>query len=54
MDGRVATVLLTLLLPVVLIGLTVAEFGSNPLSILLLLTVMIIGSLYLLSYTESF
>ena len=54
MDGRVATALLTLLLPAILIGVTIAYFGSNPVSILVLLTIVIIGSLYMLSYPESF
>ncbi len=54
MDGRVITGLLTLALPAALIGVTVWMFGSNPLSILGLLVVMIGGSMYLLTYTESF
>lgn len=54
MDGRVVVGLLTLLAPVVGIGLTVAYFGSNPLSIVGLITVMILGSVYLLSYGETF
>jgi len=54
MDGRLVTVLAFFVLPAALIGLTVAEFHSNPVSILLLVGVMVVGVLYLLSYTESF
>ena len=52
MNGRQVTGILTLLVPAVLIGVTWKFFGSNPLSILGLLLVMIVGSLYLLSYPE--
>ncbi|MCI4335060.1 MAG: hypothetical protein L3K04_05495 [Thermoplasmata archaeon] len=54
MDGRLVTVLATLVLPVILIGVTYAEFHSNPLAILGLIVVMLIGSFYLLSYREAF
>ncbi|MCI4317373.1 MAG: hypothetical protein L3J96_02450 [Thermoplasmata archaeon] len=54
MDGRLLTVLLTLILPAILIGVTIWKFSINPLSILGLLVVMIGGSFYLLTYTESF
>jgi hypothetical protein len=54
MDGRIVTAVLTLLAPSVGIGVTVAYFGANPLSILGLITVMIVGSIYLLSYADSF
>jgi len=54
MDGRLVTVLLTLILPAALIGVTVEWFHSNPISIFGLLAVMIVGAFYLLSYTESF
>lgn len=54
MDGRLWTVLLTLLVPAVLIGLTVAFFSLNPLSMLVLFAVMVAGILYLLTYTETF
>jgi hypothetical protein len=54
MDGRFYTVLLLLVLPAVLIGVTVVEFHSNPVSILGLLAVMVVGVFYLVSYTESF
>jgi hypothetical protein len=54
MDGRILTLLLTFGLPTILIAVTVAEFSSNPLSILALLMVMIGGAVYLLTYTDSF
>ncbi|MCI4369923.1 MAG: hypothetical protein L3J81_01175 [Thermoplasmata archaeon] len=54
MDGRIATLLLTFLLPAILIAVTVWQFGSNPVSILVLLMVMIAGAIYLLTYTDSF
>jgi len=54
MDSRLLIALATILLPAVLIGLTVWRFASNPLSILALLTIMMIGSVYLLSYTDAF
>jgi hypothetical protein len=54
MDGRLFTVLVLLVLPAALIGLTIVEFHSNPVSILALLGVMVVGAFYLVSYTESF
>jgi hypothetical protein len=54
MDGRILTVLLTFVLPAILIGVTIWQFASNPLSILILLMVIIGGALYLLTYTDSF
>jgi len=54
MDGRLFTVLVLLALPAALIGLTVVEFHTNPVAIFLLLGVMVVGALYLVSYTESF
>jgi hypothetical protein len=54
MDGRLLTALLTLVLPVILLGVTIWQFGSNPLAVLGLMVVMIGGSMYLLTYTESF
>ncbi len=54
MDGRHYTVLLLLVLPAVLMGVTVAFFSSNPLSIFVLLGVMLLGTFYLSSYTGSF
>ncbi len=54
MNGRLFTLLALLLLPVALLGLTVAEFHSNPVAILALLAVMIGGAFYLLTYSETF
>jgi len=54
MDGRLVTVLALLVLPAALIGVTIVEFHTNPVAILGLLAVMIVGAFYLLSYTESF
>lgn len=54
MDSRLVVGLLTFVLPAALIGVTVWQFASNPLGILGLLSVMIVGGFYLLSYTESF
>jgi len=54
MDGRMFTVLAMLVLPAALIGVTVEEFHSNPVSILGLIAVMIVGAFYLVSYTETF
>jgi hypothetical protein len=54
MDGRVMTALLGLLLPIVLIGVTVAEFSDNPLALLILFTVMVVAAFYLLTYRETF
>jgi hypothetical protein len=54
MDGRIATVLLTFVLPTILIGVTIWQFGSNPLSLMILLLVMVAGALYLLTYPEPY
>jgi hypothetical protein len=54
MDGRFATVMLTLVLPAVLVGVTIYRFSSNPIAILVLFGVMVAGGLYLLTYQESF
>lgn len=54
MDGRVAVLLLTELLPAILIGVTIWQFASNPLALLGLVGVMVTGALYLLTYPESF
>jgi hypothetical protein len=54
MDGRGLTVLLFLVLPAVLIGVTIVEFASNPLAIFILLAAMVAGGFYLLSYNASF
>ncbi len=52
LNGRVITGVLTLLLPAILIAVTVEYFASNPLSILVLIITMGMGTLYLLSYPE--
>ena len=54
MDGRLFTLLVFLAAPAVGIGATIAFFASNPISILLLIGVMIVGAFYLLTYRESF
>jgi predicted branched-subunit amino acid permease len=54
MDGRLATVLLAFVLPAILIGVTAVYFASNPVSILVLVSVMVVGALNLVSYTEVF
>jgi len=54
MDGRLLTVLLLLLLPAALLGVTVLEFRSNPLAVFVLFAVMVFGGFYLLTYNESF
>ncbi|MGD0250259.1 MAG: hypothetical protein ABSB97_05160 [Thermoplasmata archaeon] len=54
MEGRLLTFLLLILLPAVLLGVTIAEFHSNPVSVMVLLAVMLVGGFYLLSYSESF
>ena len=54
MDGRVATLLLAELLPAALIGVTIYEFASNPLALVGLIAVMVVGGLYLLTYRETF
>lgn len=54
MDGRLFTVLALLVLPAALIAVTVIEFSSNPVAILGLLAVMVVGAFYLVSYSESF
>jgi hypothetical protein len=54
MDGRTVVVLATLVVPAALIGVTVAVFSSNPVSIFVLIGVMMVGAIYLLTYRESF
>jgi hypothetical protein len=54
MDGRLLTLLATLVLPTVLIAVTVWKFASNPVAILALVMVILGGALYLLTYTDSF
>lgn len=52
LNGRVIAAVLTLLIPAILLAVTVEYFGSNPLSILVLIIIMAMGMLYLLSYPE--
>ena len=54
MDGRLLTVLLAVLLPAVLVGVTVWRFASNPVALLVLFGVMVTGGLYLLTYPDTF
>ncbi len=54
MDGRLVTALGLLALPAALIGVTVAWFSSNPISIFVCFGAMIVGALYLLTYRETF
>jgi hypothetical protein len=54
MDSRILAGLLTIALPAGLIGVTIWRFASNPLSIMALITIIVIGSVYELSYPESF
>jgi len=54
MDGRWFTVVFLEILPIVLIGVTIWKFASNPLAIFALLATMVAGGFYLLSYTSSF
>jgi hypothetical protein len=53
-DGRFLVVGLALILPAILIGVTVAWFSTNPLALLALISVMVLGAFYLLSYTNAF
>jgi hypothetical protein len=54
MDGRLFTVLVLMAAPAALIGVTVVWFASNPVAILMLIGVMIIGGFYLMTYRETF
>lgn len=54
MDGRVFVVGLAIILPAVLIGATVAWYSDNPVSMLILFSVMLIGALYLVSYKDTY
>jgi hypothetical protein len=53
-DGRYIVLGLTLVLPAVLVAVTVAWFSSNVIAMLVLFSVMLLGCLYLLSYTDAF
>jgi hypothetical protein len=54
MDGRIVTGIGLLAVPAVLIGVTVAWFSSNPVSIFVMMGLMVLGGFYLLTYRESF
>jgi hypothetical protein len=54
MDGRWLTVLLLFLVPAAGIAATIAWFHSNPVAILVAIAAMILGGLYLLTYTDTF
>ena len=54
MDGRLVAGLVTMGLPAALIGVTIWQFSSNPISILGLLAILLVGGMYQLSYAESF
>ncbi|HTZ62465.1 MAG TPA: hypothetical protein VMC82_07500 [Thermoplasmata archaeon] len=54
MDGRWVTAILLFFVPVVGIAATVVWFSSNPVAIMVAIAAMILGGLYLLTYTESF
>jgi hypothetical protein len=53
-DGRYIVVALALVLPAILMAITVAWFSTNPISMLILFSVMLLGCLYLLSYSDAF
>jgi len=54
MDGKLVTGIGLLVVPAALLAATVAWFSSNPISIFVLLAVMLVGSMYLLTYREAF
>jgi hypothetical protein len=54
MDSRLIVGLVTLALPAVLLGVTIWEFSSNPLALVALMGVMVLGAAYILSYKDSF
>jgi hypothetical protein len=53
-DGRFIVAGLTLVLPAVLVAVTVGYFSNNVIAMLILFSVMLLGCLYLLSYTDAF
>jgi hypothetical protein len=53
-DGRFIVVGLTLVLPAILMAVTVGWYSTNPISMLILFSVMLLGCLYLLTYSEAF
>lgn len=54
MDGRWLTVILLFVLPAAGIAATFEWFHSNPVAIFVALGAMVLGALYLLTYTEAF
>ncbi|HZY70599.1 MAG TPA: hypothetical protein VFF67_06455 [Thermoplasmata archaeon] len=52
MDGRVWTGLLGIAVPGVLVAITVWKFAANPLALVALFTAMIVGGIYLLTFSE--
>ncbi len=54
MDGKLVTGVGLLAVPAALIGVTVAWFSSNPVSIFVLLSAMLVGAFYLFTYRETF
>jgi hypothetical protein len=54
MDGRWVTVIATLIVPTILLGVTVVWFAANPIAVLVLLGTMVAGGFYLVSYTSTF
>jgi hypothetical protein len=54
MNGRWYTVLLLWVVPAVGIGASVAWFNANPIAIMVCLSAILLGALYLLTYTERF
>lgn len=53
MDGRLWAGLLGIALPAVLVAITIWKFSSNPVALVTLFTTMIVGGIYLLTFSES-
>lgn len=54
MDGKLITGIGLLLIPAVLLGAVVVWLSSNPIWIFILLSAMVAGAIYLLTYREAF
>jgi len=54
MDGKLVTGVGLIALPAALIGVTVAWFSSNPVSIFAMMALMLVGAFYLMTYREAF
>jgi hypothetical protein len=54
MDGKLVVAIGLLIVPAALIGITIAWFSSNPVSIFAMIALMILGAFYVLTYRESF